>query len=105
MRCRIGWQFFVFKSRVNILPDQVKLGLHVRGFGSDGHHGIEFRPDENILAEGTVSTVRIMAAPPHLVAISLQPNARVFFCLWRPRILPELQCAGLFYSPRWKQFV
>src|SRR5258706_6944627 len=99
MRCRIGWQFFVFKSRVNILPDQVKLGLHVRGFGSDGHHGIEFRPDENILAEGTVSTVRIMAAPPHLVAISLQPIARVFFWLRRRMILPDLHRAGILYSP------
>jgi len=55
--------------------------LHVRGFGGDSHHGIELRPDENILAEGTVgtveSTVTGLGNGPHTVDLTPLHNGTV----------------------------
>ena len=85
-----------------MFPNQVKLGLHIRGFRRDGNHRVFFRKDQDVLAKSPVGPVRIVPAAPHLVAIALQPVARILFPLRCVRVLQNFHRRGLLH-PRSRQ--
>ena len=60
-----GWQ--------DVIPYEVLLSLHVVQLGCIDDYSIFLWNDDDVLPASSISTERIMAATPHLVAITLHP--------------------------------
>ena len=76
-----------------MFPDEVEFALHIREICSDSDDGFFIRNDDDKLSGGSVSSKGVMAASPHLVAISLKPIAGGEFIRCCVRILTDFFCS------------
>ena len=58
-----------------MIPDKVDLFLHVSDLGCGHYHCILLGNYYDVLAVGTVGSEGVVAAAPHLVAVTLEPVA------------------------------
>ena len=80
--CRqAAYDFRNLQCRKDVLPDEIYLSLHILDVGGGDNHSVLVRYDDDVLTIGAIRSESVVTASPHLIAISPQPVAGLFYLL------------------------